>query len=285
MNKEEHLVAYSETDIFEQNKDVKLSKSLLRLLNKLAIQGCTKMVFSRFPYYTTKMQCKRLAKTTKEGNCVAFAYFMKDLLKQYKLDAFIVGAKVPPKFARPGYREICHAAVVLPYSTGIVLFDTAFYFNRAIVLDRKTDYQCCHIFRNVYSTRIDTWCFKLINETIHVTINNVDVDAYYQVREVLNPYHSITVPTNHADPGVFRCEVNKQLISQFYYKLNLRDHVLSISSDGQKAIQKNMQDFQDMKTGKIDLIKWKAWVTDLHLTRGQKARLYKDVSLLMSKRK
>ena len=267
---------YSDSPIIK-NKEILMSKLLKHTLNNVATKGCVDMVFTRFPYYTSKIQCKRLALQHQEGNCVAFAYYIKELLRQHKMKGYIVGGKPPPKFSRDGYREISHAGVILPYATGYVLFDTAFYFNEAIVLDESTQYQSCHLFTNVYTRNEDKWCFKLIKDKIVVYINDIDVDAYYEMRELVNPHQSITIPTNKADRTVFRCEINKQMVSKFYYKINLLNNMLTVNSNTQPTIHEYLEMFVQSKM--LNKRKLKAWINKLDLKMTQKHIMYKDITL------
>lgn len=279
-----HNYEYSNADVMNENEDLVMSKTLHKALDRLAKRGCLRMVFSRFPYYNSKMQCKKLAMHKREGNCVAFAYYMKTLLKQHKLNAFIVGAKIPPKFSRRGYRDICHTGVVLPYSSGCVLFDTAFYFDRAIVLDKSNDYKQCLYFTNVYSHKTDKWCFTLINNMIHVHINDVDVDAYYEIKELINPYKSVTLHTNSADKTVFRCEVDKNMLSKFYYKLNLVNNTLSVNSHTQNTVHINVTNFFN-SDAKLNEKVLKEWIFNLNLENSQKQKMYTDVRLFLKRNK
>ena len=274
---------YSHIDIMNQNKHLVMSKSFNTFLNKLAKKGCLKMVFSRFPYYNSKLQCKKLAMFKHEGNCVAFAYYMKILLKQNKLNSFLVGAKIPPKFTREGYKDICHTGVVMPYSSGVVLFDTAFYFDKAIVLDKANNYQNCFYFTNVYTKNTDKWCFTLNDQFINVKINDEDVNSYYELKEILNPYKSITVHTNNADKTVFRCEVDNKMISKFYYKINLWNNTLSVYSNTQNHINTNIDIFFDKTTNKLDTKKLKNWIFNLNLKKSQKIQMNKDLQHFLLK--
>lgn len=267
---------YSATNIRTHNKDIILTSSLHKLLDKLAKKGCLEMVFSRFPYYNTKLQCKRLAIQSQEGNCVAFSYHMKHLLKKHKLKSFIVGAKVPPKFSRPGYKDINHTSVVFPFANGIALFDTAFYFHKAIILNTQNNYENCYTFKNVYTKSNDVWCFKVVDDKITVNINGFDVDAYYNIKELTNPYKSITIHTNEADKTVFRCEVDKNFISKFYYKINLKNNILSVNSTTQNHTNIDLNSFlnttQQVKTQKL-----KTWIQSLKLSKYQKTKMYIDI--------
>lgn len=275
MNPQNEFVEYGKSPLVE-DIDLLMSKSLKRLLDKLAKKGCVDMVFTRFPYYTSKMQCKRLALQKREGNCVAFAYYMKSLLQKHKMKAYIVGSKPPPKFARNGYRTISHAAVVLPYATGFVLFDTAFYFNKAIVLDKRSNYESCCYFTNVYSQNQDKWCFRLIdNNTIAVNINDTDVHSYYELKELCNPYQSITLHTNAADRTVFRCEVDNRMVSKFYYKIDVLTNALTVNAKTQDSVYENLRSFENDRT--LDKKKLKEWIGGLSLSHTQKRKMYTDI--------
>ena len=263
---------------------LKLTNQLIKLLNKLIKKGCSDIVFSRFPYYTdekTKSD-KWLALSKREGNCVAFAYYMKELLRMNKIKGYIVGGKPPPKFARSGYKDISHAGVVVPYNTGFILFDTAFYFDKIIILDKTNNYKTCKYFTNVYSKSADKWCFTKEQDRIQVYINNNKIDAYYELKELLNPSKSITLHTNRADRTVFRCEVDKFMHSKFYYKINMYNNMLSVSSLNQYNTTIDVSNFFN-ENGKLIKSKLKTWIYHLNLLTSQKQRMYKDIKNFLSK--
>lgn len=262
---------------------LKLTKQIIKLLNKLVKKGCREIVFSRFPYYNENIRSdKRLALSKREGNCVAFAYYMQELLRMNKIKGYLVGGKPPPKFARTGYRDISHAGVVVPYNTGYILFDTAFYFDKIIILDKKHNYQTCKYFTNVYNKSIDKWCFKKEDNRIQVYINNNKIDAYYELKEILNPSKSITVHTNLADRTVFRCEVDKAMHSKFYYKINMYNNNLSVFSLNQPNTIIDVSNFFN-ENGKLNKSKLRMWINSLNLLTSQKQRMYKDVHTFLSK--
>jgi len=273
---------YSKTNI-ELSK-LKLTDQLIKLLNKLVKKGCSETVFSRFPYYNDKKikPDRVLALSKKEGNCVTFAYYMKELLNQNKIKGYIVGGKPPPKFSRSGYRDISHVGVVVPYNTGFVLFDTAFYFDKAIILDEKNNYETCKYFTNVYSKSVDKWCFIKERDRIQVYINDNKLDAYYELKELLNPSKSITLHTNRADRTVFRCEVDKSMHSKFYYKINMYNNSLSVYSLNQHNTAIDVSNFFN-ENEKLNETKLKTWIHHLNLLVSQKRRMYKDLKLFLSK--
>ena len=264
---------------------LKLTNQLIKLLNKLVKKGCREIVFSRFPYYTADEKNKSdkwLALSKREGNCVAFAYYMKELLRMNKIKGYIVGGKPPPKFARSGYKDISHAGVVVPYNTGFILFDTAFYFDKTIILDKTNNYETCKYFTNVYSKSVDKWCFKKEQDRIQVYINNNKIDAYYELKELLNPSKSITLHTNRADRTVFRCEVDKSMHSKFYYKINMYNNMLSVSSLNQYNTTIDVSNFFN-ENEKLNKSKLKTWIHHLNLLTSQKQRMYKDIKNFLSK--
>ncbi len=265
---------------------LKLTNQLIKLLKKLVKKGCREIVFSRFPYYTAtdekNKSDKWLALSNKrEGNCVAFAYYMKELLRMNKIKGYIVGGKPPPKFTRSGYKDISHAGVVVPYNTGFILFDTAFYFDKPIILDKTNNYETCKYFTNVYSKSVDKWCFKKEDNRIQVYINNNKIDAYYELKELLNPSKSITLHTNRADRTVFRCEVDKSMHSKFYYKINMYNNMLSVSSLNQYNTTIDVSNFFN-ENEKLNKSKLKIWINNLNLLTSQKQRMYKDINYFLS---
>jgi hypothetical protein len=263
----------------DPNMDLKMTKILKKKLNKIATEGCLKMVFTRFPYYNTKLQCKHLALKYNEGNCVAFAYYIKHLLSKHDIKGYIVGSKPPPKFSRDGYKEISHAAVIVPYEKGFILFDTSFYFNKAIILDNIENYEVSHNFTNVYSKIKDKWTFIVMNDKIVVKINDTFVNSYYQLKELMNPQKSITIHTNNADRVVFRCEIDRDFVSKLYYKINLYDNTLSVTSKHQEYVREYLSHFIDLN--KLDKKKLKTWIYNLNLNKGQKHKMFTDVSIFL----
>nr|QOI90521.1 hypothetical protein HWQ62_00386 [Pyramimonas orientalis virus] len=267
---------YSNVSIEQYKKfPLVLNPSINLFLDKLAKKGCTQMTFTRFPYYNTRLSCKSLALKKNEGNCVAFAFYMKELLKQYRINGYIVGAKSPEQFSRPGYREINHAAVIVPHTTGYLLFDTAFYFHKAILLSETNSFRKSHMFKNVYSKHEDKWSFALSNNNIVVSINDEPTMAYYQLKEILNPQKSITLHTNSADRTIFRCEINSDFTSKLYYKLNLDNSQISVASNDQPYLQNNFKNFYH--NGVFNKFKLKTWIYNLNLLNFQKQKIYKDV--------
>ena len=263
---------------------LKLTNQLIKLFNKLVKKGCKEMVFSRFPYYNNNekniISDKCLALSKKEGNCVAFAYYMKELLKVNKIKGYIVGGKPPPKFSRSGYRDISHAGVVVPYNNGFVLFDTAFYFDKTIILDKKNNYETCKYFTNVYSKSVDKWCFKKEDNRIQIYINDNNIDAYYELKEILNPSKSITLHTNRADRTVFRCEIDKSMYLKFYYKINMYKKTLSVYSLNQPNTMIDVSNFFN-ENNKLNKFKLKLWIDNLNLLTSQKQRMYKDINIFL----
>lgn len=273
---------YSNTNLLTLKSHLLLTPKLETLFNKLIKKCCKEMVFSRFPYYDgTSLSDKKLALTRKEGNCVAFAYYMKHLLNLNNINAFIIGGKPPPKFARQGYREISHAAVIVPHTTGFCLFDTSFYFDKVINLDENKNYKDCKSFTNVYSKQTDKWCFTLNDDRINVSINDSFVNAYYQVRELKNPSQSITPHTNRADRVVFRCEVDASLIYKLYYKINMYNNMLTVSGANQNESQISVHELM-YTNNKPNTIKLKAWIDMLNINQRQKRTMYKDVYTFLS---
>jgi hypothetical protein len=196
---------------------------------------------------------------------------MKGLLNKYKMKGYVIGGKSPEKFSRPGYKEINHAAVIVPYTSGYFLFDPAFYFQKAIVLDESNNFHFCEKFKNVYSKQEDNWCFKLVENKIIVNINGEPTTAYYEIKELLNPQKSITLHTNLADKTIFRCEINDDFTYKFYYKINLYNNKLSLSSNKQSFIQIDLNEIKN------DPKRLETWIRETRLTSQQKQKMFFDI--------
>ena len=267
------------------DEKLELSRSLISLCNRLAKRGCKDVVFTRFPFYNSskRYKSKTLGIKYKEGNCVSFAYYMQHILKQNGLKGYVVGAKPPSIFAREGYNEISHAAVILPFNKGYLLFDTAFYFHKVIIV--KNDGKMCNkTFKNVYSRTDDMWSFMLNNNdnTIKVMINGEDVESYYQLKPIINPHESITIPTNSIDKSIFRCEIDKYFVSKIYYNLNFNKQkkILSILDKNNEKTVIPISYFFDMENKKFNKSKLKSWVDGLHVSK--KNKMIYDITSILS---
>jgi hypothetical protein len=284
MNKQHQPLIFGKSLKMTNNSFTTMNKTIKTKLDKLAKLGCINMVFTRFPYYNTpRKNSKTLSKTVKEGNCVAFAYYMKECLRINNIKSYIVGAKPPPNFAREGYNEISHSAVVAPYSDGYILFDTSFYFDKAIILNKLNNFSYTNTFKNVYSEMNDEWNFKIINDRINVKINNVEVNAYYELRELKNPESSITYHTNLADKTIFRCEIDKKLSYEFVYKINLNNdsNTLILYSKKQPQVLIYLKTFY--KNNKYTSALLKHFLDTLDIIKSQKLKAFDDINTFILK--
>ena len=160
------LYDFSE-DVIQLNDDRRLTPKLKSELNKIQEQVINDIVFSRFKYYTSKRVNQTIPDSKysvikfKEGNCVGFAYYTRYLLhkKGFK-DAVIVSSSPPRMFKRTGYLHASHAAVILPYNNGYILFDGSFYFPRIAIVNIFDESIYSMNVKNVYSKILSEWKFQ-----------------------------------------------------------------------------------------------------------------------------
>lgn len=239
-------------EIIELDKSLRLSKSTKNKLEKIHRSVMQDVVFSRFKYYTSKRMTrhkvpdsKYAIQTFKEGNCVAFAYYTQSVLKKHGFTkAVVVGSSPPKLFKRPGYKHISHAAVVLPYNRGYVIFDASFYYPSPVYVDvkAKTDIDQVLEVKNVYSSTTQVWHFNYISSEntdaydasggmvpmatpylrawFMTTEGDYDECRYY-LREIKNADACITVHTNAMDRRIFYCKVTPALDIELYYAYDL----------------------------------------------------------------
>ena len=186
----------------------------------------------------------------REGNCVAFAYYTQYLLhKNGFKGAVVIGCAPPALFKRPGYHFISHAAVILPYDRGYVLFDAAFYYPRPVYISsnlRTGEFKSDSLeVKNVYSGNHDTWIFDHQDTAEYPSsseysknLANIASTPYirarfstgfssdecrYYLRELKNADECVTVHTNHVDKRVFYCKVTPKLDIELYYAFDLNN--------------------------------------------------------------
>lgn len=264
------------------NQYFKLTKQLKSLLNKIAKKGCDNVVFTRFPFYLTNLDSKQLALDNKEGNCVSFSYYVHNLLKKEGIKSHIVGGHPPTMFFRDGYNEISHCAVVVPFNNGFIIFDTSFYFNKGIIVNKKKDENVPYTFKNVYSEESQRWDFVLKNDKIHMYLDGHESGGYYLLKELSNPHESITIHTNQNDQRIFRCEIDKRkYISKFYYKVDLYDHTLSVSINNRHVCKDDLSIFYIRNV--FSNVLFENWIISKkqYLTNKQYKSILYDVSSLL----
>lgn len=122
----------------------------LKTIGKKALKDCNEqMTFSRFPYYIEKAEKNKSfnswlsMKKYHAGNCVTFAYFIRDIFIQKGFSAFLIPAETPIMYRNPACPAVSHVAVVVPFihqsRRGYLLLDSAFYFPKAVLLVDKGD--------------------------------------------------------------------------------------------------------------------------------------------------
>ena len=219
----------------------KYSPKLYKTAQK-AIRKCrTTMAFSRFPYYVyddvvrsshgeDKGPNSWLSMVKyKEGNCVAFAYFIRDFMISAGYHAYLVPAKTPDMYAIDGALELSHVAVCVPFSgkkNGYILMDGSFYFKKPIVvgnskddsLDIKNPYSGTkHRFdfslerrKTLKILNLPYGDFEIISVDISDSSKNVVDYVFYCMCEIENPDAAITVHTNELDGQFFYCSNTKK---------------------------------------------------------------------------
>lgn len=287
-------------DNIKLNQQRVLSSKLIKQLTTIHKQIMQNVTFSRFKYYISDTiyhnnipNSNLCIQKFKEGNCVAFAYHTKNILHKLGFtDAVIVGAKPPSIFKRTGYLHVSHAAVVLPFNEGFILFDSSFYIPTPVVINILKNEIVSVSVKNVYSSLSNIWYFTYHNDTdtnshihddgkciipkntpyIKVT-SDIFKDCNYYLRELSNPDESITVHTNNVDKRIFYCKITPQFDIDIYYAINLNNdpHIL-------RGITYHIKDITDLnlKTArKYDVIKWISQFN--HISATEKRKMKKHI--------
>ena len=282
------------------NQQRVLSSKLIKQLTTIHKDIMHHVTFSRFKYYISDTiyhnnipSSKLCIQKFKEGNCVAFAYHTKTILHKLGFtDAVIVGAKPPSIFKRTGYLHVSHAAVVLPFNEGFILFDSSFYIPTPVFINILKNETVSVSVKNVYSSLSNIWYFTYHNDTdkhshihddgkciipkntpyIKVT-SEIFKDCIYYLRELLNPDESITVHTNNVDKRIFYCKITPQFDIDIYYAIDLNSDPHILRGKAYDVI--NIKDLNLTTARKYDVIKWISQFN--HIYAAEKRKMKKHI--------
>jgi len=113
-------------------------KEINEIIRLIIFECYKKCAFSTLPYFTDKYNSMRAINELNSGNCVSLSYFIKNKLKKYSINSYIIPATIPKIYQRTGYLHISHVAVAIPFDNKILLIDPAFYFfNPAIFYNNR----------------------------------------------------------------------------------------------------------------------------------------------------
>ena len=103
-------------------------KEIYEIIQSVILECYQKCAFSTLPYFTDKYNSLRSVNELNSGNCVSLSYFIKNKLKEYSVNSYIVPATIPKLYQKSGYLSISHVALAIPFDNKILLIDPAFYF-------------------------------------------------------------------------------------------------------------------------------------------------------------
>lgn len=194
-----------------------------------ALESCYRnCAFSTFPYIMEGVSSAKAIKKYKCGNCIALSMYMKEYLKKkHKISSALIPATIPNKYKSPGYLDISHVALAIPFTSGdIFIVDPSFYFLDPIKLNIHTPSNFNIFSKNIYQPEYNK---KL---TQYNSIDIVSGNSYTIPKPlVLNPHQALpgNTPVAHCsykkDPSdtwkYFVCEVVNpdEAISSFYISI------------------------------------------------------------------
>ena len=226
------------------NSQIKINKSDFSKIKNLYKKSLTEVSFSRFNYFLNSRVSKNIPDSKhsilrmKEGNCVAFSYYIQHKLKKLGYKSYIIPSSVPNYIHKQGYLHICHAAVVLPHSKGFILFDLSFYFSEPIniFLNKTKNIKLKNVYSqeytdlNLYLQKGDTYDISyndgnciIPSDTDYIYVDNIFHNNKYYLREIFNPDECITIHTNKEDKRIFYCKITKNIEIELYYAFDLND--------------------------------------------------------------
>eukprot|EP00930_Biecheleria_cincta_P085463 TRINITY_DN74857_c0_g1_i1.p1 TRINITY_DN74857_c0_g1~~TRINITY_DN74857_c0_g1_i1.p1 ORF type:complete len:423 (+),score=90.18 TRINITY_DN74857_c0_g1_i1:56-1324(+) len=196
------------------------------------------MSYSRMPYIFGETSSARAAKDWLGGNCVAFAEFLLQKLKELATDlpAFMVPSTLPEAYHQPGYPHFGHVTVAIPLANfGCIILDPAIRLNRPIMLledgaEQSFDWAEGPPAMNRKKVKSTTWRFLLDSKSGQVKAfspQQPDIPIFtYFLKPVRNADVAITVPTN---------DFNKRILIVRTKKDGAKSSHLSIRIDKERV--------------------------------------------------
>jgi len=194
-----------------------------------ALESCyRKCAFSTFPYIMEKSTSAQAIKKYKCGNCIALSMYIREYLKKHhNIKSALIPATIPNKYKSPGYLDISHVALAVPFTSGdIFIVDPSFYFLNPIKLNIHTPSNFNIFSKNIYQPEYN----KELSQ--YNSIDIVSGKSYNLPRPlVLNKHQTLpgNTPVAHCsykkDPSdtwkYFMCEVVNpdEAISSFYISI------------------------------------------------------------------
>ena len=202
------------------------------------------VAFSTFPYLINRNNSRQALKYNC-GNCISLAMRIKNYLKkEKKIISYLIPATIPKQLYRPGYLNISHVALAIPYSkTGVFIVDPAFYFlepinavlsnlpkqNSPILKSKNFSHQTAVIYSTTYklSKPLQFNKYQKIskNTVVCECINDNNETWMYFLRKILNPDEAISTffINIRKDPFITTTELDDNGICQKRLGLRVRD--------------------------------------------------------------
>ena len=200
--------------------------------------------FSTFPYLVNRKNSRQALKYNC-GNCISLAMIIKNYLKkEKKITSYLIPATIPKQLYKPGYLNISHVALAIPYSkTGVYIVDPAFYFLEPInailselprqnppILKSKIYYhQTSLIYSKTYrlskSLQFNKYQKISKNTVVCECINDDNESWMYFFTEILNPDEAISTffINIRKEPFITTTELDSNGICQKRLDLRIRD--------------------------------------------------------------
>eukprot|EP00930_Biecheleria_cincta_P060467 TRINITY_DN4610_c0_g1_i5.p1 TRINITY_DN4610_c0_g1~~TRINITY_DN4610_c0_g1_i5.p1 ORF type:complete len:414 (+),score=60.29 TRINITY_DN4610_c0_g1_i5:61-1302(+) len=225
---------------WKQTSSGGLFESMEAWLTKRILSPCfDEMAYSRLPYMFGEESSERAARDHSEGNCVAFAqYVLQKLREELELDessaqspAFIIPSTLPEAYHQPGYPHWAHAVVAIPLRDfGCIILDPAIRVPCPVVL-RGASPQCTFDWadgppaRSLPGASSHTWRFELDSQAGQVRAFSPQQphapSFTYFTKTIENPDESITIPTNDFNKRIPVVRTDKEGAKSAHFSIRL----------------------------------------------------------------
>ena len=96
----------------------------LDILQSALIDCYNNIPYSTFPYIFNQVNSRKSLKHFSSGNSIAMCYYIKQYLKENKINSYLIPATLPEYLIKVDYLSIAHVAISFPLHDNIIwLFD------------------------------------------------------------------------------------------------------------------------------------------------------------------
>lgn len=162
-----------------------------------AIEKCFKnCCFSTIPYINYGINSRKAIEKYSCGDCVALSLYVQDyLINQFNIISHLIPATIPNMYKYPGYLDIAHVALAVPFTKNIVyVIDMAFYVLHPIKVMLNSNSMGINFTKSLYTFENST------NLTEYDSIENIiSKSGKFGEDTIFNEYQTLPQNTYYSE--------------------------------------------------------------------------------------